>query len=212
MSPKRIDKDDRRRQIAHAALDLFAERGFESATVSDIARAASVSKGTIYLYFDSKEDLFFSAVAAWVDDMISQTGGVVSRDLEPAERLRKLVHAMVEVFIPDQRSVRIAAAIFQIYLSNPQLLSERNITRQLFQGARKAVVEVLLDGVSRRFFRPEMARDAEKIAINLLAYLDGIALHHYMSRDYFDLVHQVDCYLDVLIEHLRTPCAKRGDE
>jgi len=212
MSPKRIDKDHRRRQIAHAALDLFAERGFESATVSDIARAASVSKGTIYLYFDSKEDLFFAAVAGWVDGMVSQTGDLVSRDLEPAERLRELVHAMMEVFIPDQRSVRIAAAIFQIYLSNPQLLSERNVTRQLFQGARKVVVDVLLDGVSRRFFRPEIARDAEKIAINLLAYLDGIALHHYMSRDYFDLVDQVDCYLDVLVEHLRTPCAKRGEE
>lgn len=212
VSRKRVEKQERKREITRAALELFAERGFEAASVSGIAQAANVSKGTIYLYFDSKEDLFFSAVAAWIDGMVSQTSGTISPNLRPAERLRALVHAMVELFISDQRSVRIAAAVFQVYLCNPRLLSERNVTGQLFQGARDAVTQVLLDGVSQRAFHPDIARNAEKIAINLLAYLDGIGLHHYMSRDYFDLVEQVDFYLDSLIEHLRSPCAKRGDE
>lgn len=134
VSRKRVDKQERKREITRAALELFAERGFEAASVSGIAQAANVSKGTIYLYFDSKEDLFFSAVAVWIDGMVSQTSGAISPDLMPAERLRALVHAMVELFISDQRSVRIAAAVFQVYLCNPRLLSERNVLRQLFRG------------------------------------------------------------------------------
>jgi len=51
-------KTARREAILQAAQDVFAEKGFDGATIADIARAAGVASGTVYLYYDSKIDLF----------------------------------------------------------------------------------------------------------------------------------------------------------
>lgn len=57
---------DRPEEILRAALDVFAEHGLAGTRVEDIAEAAGVSKGTLYLYFKGKEDLFKEAVRAQV--------------------------------------------------------------------------------------------------------------------------------------------------
>lgn len=55
-------KDARPAELAAAALELFIERGFSATRLEDVAKRAGVSKGTLYLYFDSKEDLFKSVI------------------------------------------------------------------------------------------------------------------------------------------------------
>jgi AcrR family transcriptional regulator len=66
--PKNIEprwerrKDARPTELAAAALDLFVERGFAATRLDDVAKRAGVSKGTLYLYFDSKEDLFKAVI------------------------------------------------------------------------------------------------------------------------------------------------------
>ena len=64
MSPKIVDRDLRRREIAMAALEVFAEHGFEATSISQIAAAAGVGKGTIYLYFATKAELTVEAAHA----------------------------------------------------------------------------------------------------------------------------------------------------
>jgi len=54
--------EDRPREICAAALEVFAEKGFAAARLDEIARRAGVSKGTLYLYFNTKEDLFRAVV------------------------------------------------------------------------------------------------------------------------------------------------------
>ena len=61
--PKRQRRaEDRPREICAAALDVFAEKGFAAARLDEIARRAGVSKGTLYLYFEDKADLFRAVV------------------------------------------------------------------------------------------------------------------------------------------------------
>jgi AcrR family transcriptional regulator len=55
-------KDARPQEILDAALEVFAERGFAAARLDDVAARAGVTKGTVYLYFDSKEELFKAVV------------------------------------------------------------------------------------------------------------------------------------------------------
>jgi TetR/AcrR family transcriptional regulator of autoinduction and epiphytic fitness len=53
---------DKRRQILDGALEIFTARGFDAASMSDIAVAANVSKGTLYVYFEDKEHLFVALI------------------------------------------------------------------------------------------------------------------------------------------------------
>ena len=78
--------EERPRQILDAAFEVFAEHGLASARLDDIARRAGVSKGTIYLYFPSKEDLFREVVRHTVGDAIDDierrlTGATAMDDL-----------------------------------------------------------------------------------------------------------------------------------
>ncbi|OYV74472.1 MAG: hypothetical protein B7Z72_00065, partial [Gemmatimonadetes bacterium 21-71-4] len=60
--------EERPRQILDAAFATFAEHGLAAARLDDIAKRAGVSKGTIYLYFQSKEELFRAVVLHTVGD------------------------------------------------------------------------------------------------------------------------------------------------
>lgn len=70
----------KRRQIVEGARQIFLARGFDAASMSDIAKAAGVSKGTLYVYFKDKEELFGAIVMA---ECITQAEGIF--DLDPAD-------------------------------------------------------------------------------------------------------------------------------
>jgi AcrR family transcriptional regulator len=64
-----------RRLIAETARQLFFERGFEATTVSEVARAAEVAEQTVFNYFPTKEDLFYSGLAAFEAELLAAVGG-----------------------------------------------------------------------------------------------------------------------------------------
>lgn len=67
--------EDRPREICTAALEVFSEKGFAAARLDEIARRAGVSKGTLYLYFKDKEDLFRAVVR---DTMAPNIGAIAT--------------------------------------------------------------------------------------------------------------------------------------
>lgn len=79
---KRRRKDQRPGEITAAALDVFIEKGFAAARLEDVAERAGTAKGTIYLYFSSKEDLFEAVVrdafAPVLDPVIAAIGNHTS--------------------------------------------------------------------------------------------------------------------------------------
>ncbi len=200
--PRIVDKEARRKQIALKSIDLFAAQGFEATPVSQIAQAAGVGKGTIYDYFDSKEELFSEAIVAWVEQLDTEARRRLEGVRDPEQRLRRLARVAMEPFLDDERTVRIAIVMFQMLLSDGSRPA-RDLVRRAFRGFRQAVVDTLLDGVASGAFRPGIARDAEKIAINLTAYLDGVGLHYYMEERFFDLMQQVDFHIEHLLPSLR---------
>jgi len=205
MVPRVVDREQRKKEIAGIALDLYAEKGFEGTSISGIARLAGIGKGTIYEYFDSKEQLMISALTAWVETLSRKAEGELEGLDDPVERLKKIVRGIMEGFISDPRKLKLIVTMFHMLITDKTFYARHNMAREVLQGMQKTIVGILQDGVSRGCFRPEAAWDAEKIAMNLLAYLDGIALHHYMSESYFSLESLVDFYLQQLLQSLK-PC------
>jgi len=70
-------KDERPREILDAALSVFSEKGFAEARVDDIAKAAGVTKGTVYLYFDSKEAVFKELLAETFGERFSDISRMI---------------------------------------------------------------------------------------------------------------------------------------
>ncbi len=70
MGPRRVDKEARRERLLGAAATVFAEFGYRRATMEQVADAAGVAKGSVYLAFDSKEDLFFAVFEEFMRDFV----------------------------------------------------------------------------------------------------------------------------------------------
>src|ERR1700737_2488297 len=84
--------EERPKQILDAALAVFAERGLASARLEDIAKRAGLSKGTIYLYFPNKEELFREVVRSTVIAFIERGEAVFETEPDP----RKALNAWME--------------------------------------------------------------------------------------------------------------------
>src|SRR3979490_1633625 len=80
----------KRDAILRAATDVFAGRGFFNAQVADVARAAGVAAGTVYLYFRSKDDLLVSIFGRTRGEALAEGRRAVTEIRDPAERLRRL--------------------------------------------------------------------------------------------------------------------------
>lgn len=90
-------KDDRPDEILAASMDEFAEFGFERARLTRIAKKAGIAKGTIYLYFDSKEALFEAAISRYMVSAMEETRADFQRlDGSPTEQLRVLISGTYE--------------------------------------------------------------------------------------------------------------------
>ena len=87
-------REERRGQILEAALAVFSDKGYHATNVSDVAAKAGVSQGTIYWYFDSKDELFKAAILAVFEQFGADTM-IGMLDHETAtEKLRGLTSAM----------------------------------------------------------------------------------------------------------------------
>src|SRR5436309_13810343 len=71
--------EDRRQEILDSAMRVFAEKGVSKATVADIAEAAGVAKGTVYLYFGSKEHLLGALRDRFVDELLEHVSDLLAR-------------------------------------------------------------------------------------------------------------------------------------
>src|SRR3989454_8372334 len=83
--------NDKRSRILDAAIRVFAERGFHSATVAEIARAAGVADGTIYLYFKGKDDLLLRLFDEKMTGLVAEMKAAVAQERSAAEKLKRFI-------------------------------------------------------------------------------------------------------------------------
>lgn len=96
--PRRRRKEARPGEILAAALQVFAERGFAAAKIDEVAARAGVGKGTVYLYFDSKEALFKAVVTATLGPELDRAAARLAHyDGSCAQLLEQLLSQVVRL-------------------------------------------------------------------------------------------------------------------
>ncbi len=99
-------KEARPTELLDAALDVFFEKGFAAARLEDIATRAGVSKGTVYLYFKSKDDVFEALVHAIPEPNIEQLRAVAADANVPADETLRRVLTLVGLMFKDERMMK----------------------------------------------------------------------------------------------------------
>src|SRR5688500_12593358 len=89
-------KEARRRAILESAVRVFAEHGFFAARIRDIAAGAGVAEGTIYLYFEGKDDLLLTAFRDKVEEFVASVREVLASSASFEERLARFISLQFE--------------------------------------------------------------------------------------------------------------------
>lgn len=107
--PAKVDKTQRREEILAAAKAVFASRGFHATTIADVAKAAGISYGSIYWYFDSKDALFHALMAHQEQALRAHVEGAVGEltSVDSVELFRLSVRATFEFFEADRDVVKL---------------------------------------------------------------------------------------------------------
>jgi AcrR family transcriptional regulator len=189
----------RRAELLELARRLFAERGFKSTTVRDIAEAAGILSGSLYHHFDSKESMADEILREFLDDLFGRYGEIVAQKLGPRKTLEAIVVASFESIHNHHDAVAIYQAEAKFLASQyPRFgyIDERNAEfRRMWvsilrdgvkQGAFRANLDVDLAyrfirdtvWVAVRWYSPGGSRSADEIAEHYLGILlDGIGVH-----------------------------------
>jgi len=161
--------------IKEAALELFATDGYQATPIARIAKKANLSKGLIYNYFESKEDLLQQILLGYMEVVEEMMTGFFDGKGTAEERFRDLINNTFDIFIEDIHH-------WKLYLSlafQPKVLEN-------FQKLSKQMQEMGYD--TTEAVLKEMGIDSPYLEARFLAAaLDGIFLHYISTGEAYPL-------------------------
>jgi len=165
-----VNKEEKRRAIAIACSDLLLERGISDLTIAQLARTAGVGKGTIYEYFDNKEDIVFEIISTFMEEYQKRLADVID---EAATTREKLFHFLSMLFAGEryQKHLRTYREYLAISLTSgtEQMVAFSAGCREKFSAILDRIIE---EGIERG----EIRRESRAFVPALLLFEKGLVI------------------------------------
>lgn len=191
-------KAEKRQAILDGAVRVFAEKGFFNATVAEVARAARVADGTIYLYFKSKDELLLEVFDDKMSLLCHAAREAISETKSAAEALRAVarLHLAAVEADPAVASVLIVelrqSSAFVRDAEKPRLVEYLELIASIVRRGQQS-------GEFRSEVHPAMLKRA------LFGALDEIALGWLLARRRFDLAQSAEEVANIFVRGLLAP-------
>src|SRR6266571_5119208 len=182
----------KRDALLRAAIDVFAERGFFNAQVADVAHAAGVAAGTVYLYFRSKDDLLVSIFERTMRECLTQGRASAAATPDPRERLRRFAQLHLAHLGRDRN----LAVVFQVELRQSTKFMER-FSATLLRDYLGLIRAAIADGQAAGVFRGSL--NATAAAKMFFGALDEMATNWILSRRRYSLKAEAEKVVDLFL-------------
>lgn len=206
---RRRRKEARPQELTSAALALFVEKGFAATKLDDVAARAGVSKGTLYLYFDSKEALFKAVIQEGVVPAIAAGEALLDEYDDPVALLRAILYGWWERIGSTE-----LGGIPKLMISEARNFPDVAVYYHevVIQRGMSLIRAAISRGIERGVFRPV---DLETVGSVLIAPLLHLAVwrHSFASCCGPDtnIEHYLQTYFDVTLDGLRVQPLHSGD-
>jgi AcrR family transcriptional regulator len=200
MNIQKIDRKERehlahRKEILEAAEKLFAAKGFFPTTMSEIAQEAGFGTGTLYKYFKSKEDLYFSLIEEKTEELNRLVRAELSRKTCALERIERVLHLEFE-FVEHNRD------FFRIYISERSRF-EWTVKDDLGKGFHEKMVtyihllaQVMKQGIEEEEFE---RKDPMDLAHALVGIVNSFVFEWLIAAEPYPLSSKVSTVLDIFL-------------
>jgi TetR/AcrR family fatty acid metabolism transcriptional regulator len=184
---------DKYQRILDAAIKVFADQGFFQSTVSQIAKAAGVADGTIYLYFKNKDDILIHFYEYKTRQIFERFRDAVSQPSTAEEKLRCLIRVHLQEFQKDRNM----AIVYQAETHQNRRLGHQQI-KEMSKMYRDIISEVVELGQEEGSIRRDLYMGLVKRFIN--GAVDEVINSWIHSGGKYDLVTMADPLVDLFIK------------
>jgi len=175
-SKREAAKQEKKERIIEAAVKVFAQKGFYTANVKDVAKAAGVADGTIYLYFKNKDDLLISLFEHKMREILIRFEEALKKINDPLEQLKVFIREYFELIEEDTD----LSDVFQVELRQSSKFL-KDYHNQQFANYLNIIADIIDSGKEIGFFRPEMDTNIGKIFI--FGAIDEVARQWILGAD-----------------------------
>lgn len=196
----------RRRQILEAATAVFARKGFKQARMDDIVAESGLSKGSLYWYFKSKDEIIIGIIDTLLGGELDRLASL--RDADGSARERML--EFVELTIADlSRILRLIPMFYEFYALSLRSKTIQKIFQRYFRSYMEIMAPILQQGIDAGEFRPV---DPEEAAIGLAALVEGTILLLAFDPERVDFERHMRTGADVFLRGLEARGANPAGE
>ncbi|BAI80749.1 transcriptional regulator, TetR family [Deferribacter desulfuricans SSM1] len=145
------NKENKFERILNAAIKVIGNKGFHNAKIKDIAVEADVADGTIYNYFQNKEDILVTIFKIKLEEYVNNAKKEIANIIDPKEKLKVLIKYHVKIMTdnPD------LAKVLQIELRQPHVELRVKVRKNL-RNYFRVIEEVIEEGKKNNIFSPEL--------------------------------------------------------
>ena len=195
---KERERERRRQQIIVAAKKVFSEKGFNKATMDDIAGEAELSPGTLYLYFKNKEDIMVNFFGYKTKQVFGRFREEVDKADNARDKLRLLIKRHLEEFQRDRNM----AVLYQTETRRFSRMCEEQI-REMSKMYLDLVSEIVENGQDEGLMRKDLYMGLVKRFI--IGAIDEVINTWLHSGSSYDLVSMADPLVDLFIRGVGNP-------
>jgi AcrR family transcriptional regulator len=161
MATREQIKEQKKRRIIEAAAVVFAQNGYNRTNVADIAKQAQIGKGTLYEYFDSKEDLFFAVFEWFFELMTAHTAvGIDQISGTAADRLRALSESLMGAW---EQVLEVQTLFMEFWAaagSSPKQEKFKEAFKTGYRTFRQIIGDLIREGIQAGIFRSDIDIDS----------------------------------------------------
>ncbi|NJL04474.1 MAG: TetR/AcrR family transcriptional regulator [Chloroflexaceae bacterium] len=190
---------EKRRHILTAAASVFARHGLHAARMDEIAQAAGVAKGTLYLYFSSKEaiieallDQTFTPEFDWLADLVHTDGSAYARLIAYTERSLLLLEQV--------QAMQLLPLLAEYYILATRNERARQILQHYNSTARRYMEAIFQQGIDQGEFRP---LDPQVMYVCYATMLDGLVLGDHIDEYRLPLNERIRAAVQLLLDGFR---------
>jgi AcrR family transcriptional regulator len=200
-----LKKEKRRRAIIRASLRVFSRKGYETTALDEIAREARLAKGTLYLYFKDKEDLYFHVMLSMLERLEAFVGKQTSDSQNPLEKLSAVARAQIGFFTDNPNYFRLFTVAF-----NPEMATIHKKLLGPFFEKRRRLGEYLHglveEGKEKQLIRGDI--DTRDVVLSYMGMVNQAVQSVCMPRFESDTrndnpvtpVHKADSIMKILLQ------------
>ena len=163
--------EQKREYILKKAKEVFAKKGFRDVTMKDIVDACEISRGGLYLYFGSTEEIFKEILAQDLENDGEELTGDLSQDATMAELLMLFLKEQKKIILRKKQDISIAT--YEFLFANKEEKKTAKMIRGQFETGIMVLNKILEEGVSREEFYCE---NTHAEATNIMYVLEGMKI------------------------------------